>query len=100
MSCVDELTAERAARKDALGRIGSLRKSIPFFKIRIGDDWLFGFIKTKFNHDSFQISVKLSYIDCKGVALEKIPPEIEQKLKKYIVENIASLLERELSSLV
>lgn len=99
MSCVDEITAEKVARRKALGRLGSLRRSIQIFRVRIGNDWLFGFVKTKFKEEGFSISVKWSYVDCKGVALEKTPPEIERKIREYVEENIASLLQRELGSL-
>ena len=46
------------------------------------------------------MAVKLSYVDCKGVALEKIPPEVEEKVRKYVEESLAALLERELSNLI
>jgi hypothetical protein len=74
MSCVDEQTAEKVAKRKALGRLGALRGSVASFRLRVGDDWLFGFVKTKFGDEGFHVAVKLSYVDCKGVALERIPP--------------------------
>ncbi|MEM1597382.1 MAG: hypothetical protein QXI07_02615 [Pyrobaculum sp.] len=100
MACVDAETAEKVARKKALGRLGSLRRSVQRFSVRVGDDWLFGFVKAKFREGGFQVAVKLSYVDCKGVALEKIPPEVEEKVRKYVEESLAALLERELSNLI
>jgi len=100
MSCVDEQTAEKIAKRKALGRLGTLRRAVNTFKVRIGDDWLFGFVKTKFGEEGFQVAVKLAYVDCKGVALEKIPPEIADRVKKYVEENMAALFEREFSSLL
>lgn len=100
MSCVDAQTAEKVARKKALGKLGGLRKSIKIFRIKVSDDWVFGFVKTKFGEEGFQISVKLAYVDCKGVAFEKIPPEILEKIRSYVEEGVAALLERELGNLV
>ncbi|RFA93491.1 hypothetical protein [Pyrobaculum aerophilum] len=100
MSCVDESTAEKIARKKALGRLGILRRSIMVFKVRVGEDWLFGYVKTKFKEEGFQIAVKLAYVDCKGIALEKIPTQIIESIREYIERHVAMLLERELSSLV
>jgi len=100
MSCVDVQTAEKIARKKALGRLGALRRSITSFRVRLGDDWLFGFVKTKFRDDGFQIAVKLTYVDCRGVALEKVPPDVAEKVRKYVEENVAMLLEREFSGLL
>ncbi|MFZ8810144.1 MAG: hypothetical protein ACO2PN_18820 [Pyrobaculum sp.] len=100
MSCVDEQTAEKVAKRKALGRLGALRRSVASFRLRVGDDWLFGFVKTKFGDEGFQVAVKLSYVDCKGVALEKIPPEIAEKVRKYVEENAAALLGRELGGLL
>jgi hypothetical protein len=100
MSCVDEQTAEKVAKRKALGRLGVLRRSVASFRLRVGDDWLFGFVKTKFGNEGFQVAVKLSYVDCKGVALEKIPPEIAEKVRKYVEENAAALLGRELGWLL
>jgi hypothetical protein len=100
MSCVDEQTAEKVAKRKALGRLGALRRSVASFRLRVGDDWLFGFVKTKFGDEGFHVAVKLSYVDCKGVALEKIPPEIAEKVRKYVEENVAALLGRELGGLL
>ena len=100
MSCVDVQTAEKIARKKALGRLGALRRSITSFRVRLGDDWLFGFVRTKFRDDGFQIAVKLTYVDCRGVALEKVPPDVAEKVRKYVEENVAMLLEREFSGLL
>jgi len=100
MSCVDVQTAEKIAKKKALGKLGALRRSIASFKVRIGDDWLFGFVKTKFGEGGFQVAVKLSYVDCKGIALEKIPPDVAEKIRKYVEENVNALLEREFSGLL
>jgi hypothetical protein len=100
MSCVDVQTAEKIAKKKALGRLGALRRSIASFKVRIGEDWLFGFVKTKFRDDGFQVAVKLTYVDCKGIALEKMPPDIAEKIRGYVEENVATLLEREFSGLL
>jgi hypothetical protein len=100
MSCVDEQTAEKVAKRKALGRLGALRRSVASFRLRVGDDWLFGFVKTKFGDEGFHVAVKLSYVDCKGVALERIPPEIAEKVRKYVEENVAALLGRELGGLL
>jgi hypothetical protein len=100
MSCVDEQTAEKVAKGKALGRLGALRRSVASFRLRVGDDWLFGFVKTKFGDKGFHVAVKLSYVDCKGVALEKTPPEIAEKVRKYVEENVAALLGRELGGLL
>ena len=100
MSCVDEQTAEKVAKRKALGRLGALRRSVASFRLRAGDDWLFGFVKTKFGDEGFHVAVKLSYVDCKGVALERIPPEIAEKVRKYVEENVAALLGRELGGLL
>jgi len=100
MQCVDEQTAEKAARRKALGRLGSLRRSIARFKIRVGDDWLFGFVKTRFKEGEFAVFVKLAYVDCKGVAFEKLPQEIWEKVKGYVEGSMAALLERELGGVV
>jgi hypothetical protein len=100
MSCVDEQTAEKVAKRKALGRLGALRRSVASFRLRVGDDWLFGFVKTKFGDEGFHVAVKLSYVDCRGVALEKIPPEIAEKARKYVEENAAALLGRELGWLL
>ena len=100
MSCVDEHTAEEVAKRKALGRLGALRRSVASFRLRVGDDWLFGFVKTKFGDGGFHVAVKLSYVDCKGIALEKIPPEIAEKVRKYVEENVAALLGRELGGLL
>ncbi|MEM4651984.1 MAG: hypothetical protein QW086_09185 [Pyrobaculum sp.] len=100
MSCVDEQTAEKVAKRKALGRLGALRRSVASFRLRVGDDWLFGFVKTKFGDEGFHVAVKLSYVDCKGIALEKIPPEIAEKVRKYVEENVAALLGRELGGLL
>jgi hypothetical protein len=100
MSCVDEQTAEKVAKRKALGRLGALKRSVASFRLRVGDDWLFGFVKTKFGDEGFHVAVKLSYVDCKGVALEKIPPEIAEKVRKYVEENVAALLGRELGGLL
>jgi len=100
MSCVDEQTAEKVAKRKALGRLGALRRSVASFRLRVGDDWLFGFVKTKFGDEGFHVAVRLSYVDCKGVALEKIPPEIAEKVRKYVEENVAALLGRELGGLL
>jgi disulfide oxidoreductase YuzD len=98
--CVDEQTAEKIARRKALGRLGALRKSVEMFKVRIGDDWLFGFVKTKFGDEGFQVVVKLAYVDCKGAAFEKMPPEVAEKIKRYVKENFSALLGREFSGLL
>jgi disulfide oxidoreductase YuzD len=98
--CVDEQTAEKIARRKALGRLGALRKSVEMFKVRVGDDWLFGFVKTKFRDEGFQVVVKLAYVDCKGAAFEKMPPEVAEKIKRYVEENFAALLGREFSGLL
>jgi hypothetical protein len=100
MSCVDEQTAEKVAKRKALGRLGALKRSVALFRLRVGDDWLFGFVKTKFGDEGFHVAVKLSYVDCKGIALEKIPPEIAEKVRKYVEENVAALLGRELGGLL
>lgn len=100
MSCVDEQTAEKVAKRKALGRLGALKRSVASFRVRVGDDWLFGFVKTKFGDEGFHVAVKLSYVDCKGIALEKIPPEIAEKVRKYVEENMAALLGRELGGLL
>ncbi|AKT34567.1 hypothetical protein PYWP30_00932 [Pyrobaculum sp. WP30] len=100
MSCVDEQTAEKVAKRKALGRLGALKRSVASFRVRVGDDWLFGFVKTKFGDEGFHVAVKLSYVDCKGIALEKIPPEIAEKVRKYVEENVAALLGRELGGLL
>jgi hypothetical protein len=101
MSCVDEQTAEKVAKRKALGRLGALRRSVASFRLRMGDDWLFGFVKTKFGDEGFHVAVKLSYVDCKGIALEKTPPpEIAEKVRKYVEENVAALLGRELGGLL
>jgi hypothetical protein len=100
MSCVDEQTAEKVAKRKALGRLGALRRSVASFRLRVGDDWLFGFVKTKFGDEGFHVAVRLSYVDCKGIALEKIPPEIAEKVRKYVEENVAALLGRELGGLL
>jgi hypothetical protein len=100
MSCVDEQTAEKVAKRKALGRLGALRRSVASFRLRVGDDWLFGFVKTKFGDEGFHVAVKLSYVDCKGIALERIPPEIAEKVRKYVEENVAALLGRELGGLL
>lgn len=100
MSCVDEQTAEKVAKRKALGRLGALKRSVASFRLRVGDDWLFGFVKTKLGDEGFHVAVKLSYVDCKGVALEKIPPEIAEKVRKYVEENVAALLGRELGGLL
>ncbi|MDT7873992.1 MAG: hypothetical protein GU356_01770 [Pyrobaculum sp.] len=100
MSCVDEQTAEKVAKRKALGRLGALKRSVASFRLRVGDDWLFGFVKTKFGDEGFHVAVKLSYVDCKGIALEKIPPEIAEKVRKYVEENVAALLGRELGGLL
>jgi hypothetical protein len=100
MSCVDEQTAEKLAKRKALGRLGALKRSVASFRLRVGDDWLFGFVKTKFGDEGFHVAVKLSYVDCKGIALEKIPPEIAEKVRKYVEENVAALLGRELGGLL
>ncbi len=94
--CVDEATAEKVAKRKALGRLGALRKSIPTFRVKIGDDWLFGFVKTKYRWGNLVVAVKFTYVDCKGVALEKIPPEVEEKVGE-LARNIAVLFGRELS---
>jgi hypothetical protein len=100
MSCVDEQTAEKVAKRKALGRLGALKRSVASFRVRVGDDWLFGFVKTKLGDEGFHVAVKLSYVDCKGIALEKIPPEIAEKVRKYVEENMAALLGRELGGLL
>lgn len=100
MTCIDEQTAEKVAKRKALGKLGVLRRSVKVFRIRVGDDWIFGFVKHKFREGGFQIAVKLVYIDCKGSALEKIPLDLEEKIRRYIEEGTAALLERELSNIV
>ncbi|ACB39779.1 hypothetical protein [Pyrobaculum neutrophilum] len=98
MACVDVETAEKVARRKALGALASLRRSIKVFKVRVGDDWLFGFVKTRFKGEGFQIAVKLVYVDCRGSPLERLPSDLEEKVRRYVEEGVASLLERELSN--
>lgn len=100
MSCVDETKAEKIAKRKALGRLSSLRRSIKSFKIKIGDDWLFGFVKTNVKNDKFSIFVKLVYIDCRGEALEKLPQTLVEKITQYVEEGSAATLQRELSEVV
>lgn len=100
MACVGAEEAEKIAKKKALGRLGSLRRAVQKFVVKVGDDWLFGFVKVKFREGGFQVAVKWSYVDCKGVAFEKVPPEVEEKVKKYVEESLAALLQRELSNLL
>lgn len=77
-----------------------MRKSVEMFKVRVGDDRLFGFVKTRFGDESFQVVVKLAYVDCKGAAFEKMPPEVAEKIKRYVEENFSALFEREFSGLL
>ncbi|MFN3804012.1 MAG: hypothetical protein ACK4SY_03050 [Pyrobaculum sp.] len=94
--CVDEVTAEKIAKRKALGRLSSLRRSVTAFRVKIGDDWLFGFVKTRLREDRLDVSIKFSYIDCKGVALERLPEEALAKIRE-LEKNLANLAERELS---
>jgi hypothetical protein len=100
MSCVDEQTAEKIARRKALGRLGGLRRGVRVIRLRVGEDWLFGFLKVKFREGGFQAAVKFAYVDCKGAAFEKIPPSIEEKVKRYLEDSLAAVLERELGNAV
>ncbi|MCU7786644.1 hypothetical protein ODS41_01700 [Pyrobaculum sp. 3827-6] len=100
MSCVDEQTAEKIAKRKALGRLGGLRRGVRIIRLRVGEDWLFGFLKMKFREEGFQVAVKFAYVDCKGAAFEKIPPAVEEKVRRYLEDGLAALLERELGNAV
>ncbi|MFN7105158.1 MAG: hypothetical protein ACK4M3_01000 [Pyrobaculum sp.] len=93
--CIDEVTAEKIAKRKALGRLSSLRRSVATFRVKIGEDWLFGFVKTRLKDDRLDVSIKFSYIDCKGVALEKLPEEALTKIRA-LEKNLANLVELEL----
>lgn len=100
VSCIDEQIAEKVAKRKALGRLGGLRRGVKIIRLRIGEDWLFGFLKMKFREEGFQVAVKFAYVDCKGATFEKVPPAVERKVRQYLEDGLAALLERELGNAV
>lgn len=96
MTCVSDEEAIKAARKAALGLLGSLRRQ-DMVTVRLGEDWLVGFISKKHKGDETSLEIKWAYVDCKGVALERMPGDIDALLQG-LLEDIPQILKRELEA--
>ncbi|MGC8583901.1 MAG: hypothetical protein ACP5I3_04690 [Thermoproteus sp.] len=96
MPCVSDEEAVRAARKRALGLFSSLRRP-EAIAVKFGDDWLVGFVSAKHKDDETTLEVKWAYVDCKGVALERIPPDAEAALRA-LLEDLPGIIKREVEA--
>lgn len=94
MACVGEEEAVKAAKKKALGLLSSMR-SKEAVVVKVGEDWLVGFISAKHKGDETSIEIKWAYVDCKGVALERVPQDLEGALRG-LLEDLPAILKREL----
>ncbi len=95
---MNEEEAVKAARKRALGFLGSLRKPNTIV-VKVGEDWLIGFLSGKHKDDETSVEIRWAYVDCKGVALEKIPQDVENILLG-LLEDLPAVLKRELGDRV
>ncbi|MEL9990183.1 MAG: hypothetical protein QXP98_02500 [Thermoproteus sp.] len=96
MPCVNDEDAIKAAKKAALGLFGSLRRP-DAVAIRLGEDWLVGFISRRHKGDETSIEVKWAYVDCKGVALERMPDDVNAVLEG-LLEDLPQILKKELET--
>jgi hypothetical protein len=96
MTCVGDEEAIKAARKRALGFFGSLRRP-EAIAVKFGDDWLIGFVSAGYKDDEMSLEVKWAYVDCKGVALERVPPDAEAALRA-LVDDLPSIIKREVEA--
>ncbi len=97
MPCVGEEEAVKAAKKKALGLLSFRSKEAVV--VKVGEDWLVGFVSAKHKDDETSIQVKWAYVDCKGVALDRIPQDVESALRG-LLDDIPAVLKRELGDRV
>lgn len=95
MGCVDRDGAVDIAKRRVLGRFAGLRRTPPTVVVRVGDDWLVGFVKASAGDDRLRVEVRWAYVDCKGEAFEKLPQEALARIGR-LLEALPGLLEREL----
>lgn len=98
MPCVNEEEAIKAAKKEAFGVLSSLRRP-DTVAVRIGEDWLVGFVSAKHQGDVTKAEIKWVYVDCKGVALNTIPSDVNDVLGQ-ISDSLHEIIKRELESRV